>query len=91
VLPLNIEELKINEHAPRLSEQLDKFAMVCTELYPKLKLISVSRAELDIDEDSHAEKKLKDKFAELAPDVSFVFEDGSEVDHFEGSIGSASI
>jgi hypothetical protein len=91
VLPPNLEELKINEYAPRLIEQLDKLILVCAEMYPKLKLVSISRADLDLVEDGDAEKRLKQKLQDLAPELTVEFEDGSEVDHFEVSISSASI
>lgn len=91
VLPAQLEELTINEYAPRLVEELDDFLPHIADLYPKLRRIVISRSELDLEEDGDAEERLKQKAWDVAPDVDFVFEDGVEVDHFEGSIGSASI
>jgi hypothetical protein len=91
VLPPNIEELTINEHAPRLVEELERFIPVCAELYPKLKRLSIPRAELDMEEDGDAEERLRQMLKDLVPHMRFEFEDGSELDHFEGSIGSASV
>jgi hypothetical protein len=90
VLPPNLEELKINEYAPRLVEELDKFIPVFKELYPKLRRLSISRAELELEEDGDVEERLMKKLRDLAPELRVEFEDGSEIDHFEGSVGSAS-
>jgi hypothetical protein len=92
VLPPNIEELKINEWTPGLAEELDDFIPLIPELYPKLRRLSISRAELESDEDDdEQEERLKQKMREFAPEVSVVFEDSQEIDHFEGSIASASV
>ncbi|KIW05133.1 uncharacterized protein PV09_03685 [Verruconis gallopava] len=93
VLPPNLEELKINEYAPRLVEELDDFIPHCAELYPKLKVLCISRSELEHEENGDAEERLLGISRDLAPALRVQFEDGSEVDHFEvmGSIGSASI
>ena len=91
VLPSNIEELKINAYAPRLVEELKRFIPLCAEMYPKLRQLQISRTDLEVEEDGNTEERLKQMLRDLAPDVRFEFEDGSEIDHFEGSIGSASI
>jgi hypothetical protein len=83
VLPPNIEELSINEFAPRLMELLDDFAMVCAERYPKLKKLTVSRL---FSGNIKVEDKFSKKFAVLAPEVKLSFVDGKEVDHFDESI-----
>jgi hypothetical protein len=83
VLPPNIEELKINEFAPRLIEMLEDLAPVCAERYPKLKKLTVSRlfsGKLDV------ENNLSQKFTELAPELKLVFVDGEEINHFDDDI-----
>ncbi|KAF2430748.1 hypothetical protein EJ08DRAFT_733995 [Tothia fuscella] len=82
VLPRNIEDLKINEFAPRLLEMIDDFASVCTEFCPLLRKLIISRRHADVD----VEDGLKEKFAKLAPDVKLLFVDGEEVNHFDSSI-----
>lgn len=92
VLPPNIEELKINEWTPGLVEELDNFIPLIPELYPKLRQLNVSRAELELEEeDDEQEERLQQMMRKYAPDVSFVFEDEREMDHFEGSIAGASV
>jgi len=91
VLPPELEELRINEWAPRLVEELDEFIPQIAELYPKLKRVIISRSEMEVEEDGDAEERLQRKSEDFAPDVDFVFEDASDIDHFEGSVGGASI
>ena len=91
VLPPNIEELKINEYAPRLINMLDSFVTICSEMYPNLRRLTISRVPNEIEEGGEVEQRLKKSFRDLAPELWVSFEDGSEIDHFEGSVASGSI
>jgi hypothetical protein len=83
VLPHNLEELKINEFAPRLLEMLEDLVTVCADRYPRLVKLTISRKHSG---NADVEDHLQEKFAEMAPDVEVLFEDGKEVNHFEDSI-----
>jgi hypothetical protein len=86
VLPPNLEELKINEYAPRLKELMDDFVAVCAGYYPKLKKLTISRkfsGGVNVEDNFHA------KFAEFASDVELSFVDDDEIDHFEESTGES--
>lgn len=87
-LPPNLEELKVNEFAPRLLEMVLDFVPHCVALVPKLRRFTISRVHVgnaDIEDD------LKLKFAEAVPNLKLAFEDKREIDHFDGSVGSGSI
>jgi hypothetical protein len=88
VLPQNLEELKSNEHAPRLVEELERWIPVIPERYPKLRKLSIS---IDTDGETNAEGRLTQMLKELCPEVRFSFEEPTEVDHWDGSIASASV
>jgi hypothetical protein len=86
VLPPNIEELKINEFAPRLTELIDGFVAVCAGYFPKLKKLTISRkfaGDIDVEDNFHA------KFAEFASDVELSFIDNDDIDHFEESMSNS--
>jgi len=85
VLPPNIEELKMNEFAPRMVEMLEDFVGCCCERCPKLKKLTISRVHAG---DNDVEDDLRSKFAAMAPGVELFFEDQRDLDHFEGSAGS---
>jgi hypothetical protein len=87
-LPPNLEEMKINEYAPRLLEMILDFVPTCAELLPKLKKLTISRVHSG---GADVEDNLEQKFKDFAPGVELTFEDAREIDHFEGSIGSGSI
>ena len=77
-LPPNIEELAINQMAPRLYEHISALADVCSEKYPRLAKITIS--DDDWDEDLRAD--LKNRFVAMGAHVEIELVDGSEVDHF---------
>jgi hypothetical protein len=85
VLPPNIEELKINESAPRLLQLIEDFAPTCATSFPRLKILTISR-KLAEEIDAKAEERLKQLFAQLAEGVELLFEDGEEVDHFDEDV-----
>lgn len=96
VLPPNLDELKINEYAPRLVEMIEGLVLVCANNFPKLKRLVIPREQLGTEAHDSLEQNLKDKFTEMAPDVFVSFEDSEDVDHFEGthyegSVSSASM
>jgi hypothetical protein len=88
MLPPNLEELKLNEFAPRLLEMVLDLVPHCTELLPKLRKLTISRVHAG---NADVEDNLEAKFAAAAPQVKLTFEDRREIDHFDGSVGSGSI
>lgn len=88
VLPPNLEELKLNEFAPRLIEMVEELVPLCTTLLPKLRKLTISRIHAG---DADVEDDLDRKFREMAPDVQLSFVDRREIDHFDGSIGNGNI
>jgi len=88
VLPPNIENLKINEYAPRILDKMLEFVGICAEMFPELKKLTISRVHsgtADVEDD------LQGKFGKMAPEVELYFEDAREIDHFESSVGSGSV
>lgn len=78
ILPPNLEELGINESAPRLQEMLEGLVPVCAEKFPKLRKITVSRRHCG---GEAIEDDLIEQFAEAAPDVDISFLDGEEIEN----------
>ncbi|QDS76402.1 hypothetical protein FKW77_003899 [Venturia effusa] len=88
ILPPNLEELKVNEFAPRLVEMVEELVPHCTTLLPKLRKLIISRIHAG---DADVEDDLERKFKEMAPGVRLSFVDRREIDHFDGSIASGGI
>jgi hypothetical protein len=88
LLPPNLEELKLNEFAPRLLEMVLDLVPHVTTLVPKLRALTISRIHAG---DAEVEDNLEAKLAEAAPDVKLSFVDKREIDHFDGSVGSGSV
>ena len=77
-LPPNLEELKINQIAPRLYEHIAALAEVCAEKYPKLSLITI----YDDDPNDELKDDLVKRFDNMGGHVEIIIEDADEIDHF---------
>ncbi|TID13759.1 hypothetical protein E6O75_ATG01737 [Venturia nashicola] len=88
ILPPNLEELKLNEFAPRLVGMVEELVPHCTTLLPNLRKLTISRIHAGA---TDVEDDLERKFREMAPVVQLSFVDRREIDHFEGSIGRGGI
>ncbi|KAE9962244.1 hypothetical protein BLS_000616 [Venturia inaequalis] len=88
ILPPNLEELKLNEFAPRLVEMVEELVPHCTTLLPRLRRLTISRVHAG---DADVEDDLERKFREMAPDVQLSFVDKREIDHFDGYVLGGSV
>lgn len=79
ILPPDLEELKVNEFAPRLVQMVEDLVPQCTTILPKLRKLTISRIHAG---DADVEDGLENKFAKFAPDVKLSFVDKREIDHF---------